>query len=812
MTFVLVDYKGGSAFKDCVHLPHTVGMVTDLDPHLVERALESLGAELTRREHLLAAVGVKDIEDYADARNRGAQVPAMPRLLLVIDEFASMVRDLPDFITGLVNIAQRGRALGIHLILATQRPSGVVTADIRANTNLRIALRVTDAAESSDVIGAPDASRISKTTPGRGYARLGHASLVPFQTSRVGGRRPGTTGPARRRPWLARLEWDQLGRQAVAPPEPPTAEEEEITDLTVLVEAVRGASEKLGLPPQHSPWLPPLPNSILLADLPAVGDTRAGHADGEAAVAVAADARTAAGREGHVLPLVPYAVDDLPTLQVRRAAVIDFASFGHNLAGGAPRSGRSQYLRTIAGSAASRVSCADLHIYGIDCGNGALLALTALPHCGAVVTRTQAERATRLIRRLHQEMARRQELLSAGGFANITEQRAAVPALERLPHLLVLIDRWEGFTTSLGELYNWELQDKILEMLAEGASGGVHLIITGDHKLLGGRISAVTENKVGFRLPDKAEFTSIGINTRKVPDDMPPGRALRNETGIETQVALLAPDASGQGQAAALAAIGEQAAARDAGLAPQRRPFRVDVVPGRITFHKAWQIRDPAMAGRPLFGLVGVGGDELTGLGPDLATGAAAFTIAGPMRSGRSTALVSMARSFLAAGSQVALVTPRPSPLRDLAGQPGVVATFESAAISPADLSAAVDSFTGPGVVLIDDAEMTKDCEAGEQLSQIVTFGADQQRAVVCAGSPDALFVGFGTWLLAAKKARRGLLLSPRDFTEGDLVGVLLPRHLTGGPVQPGRGLLHLGGGKLITVEVPSGWGPPLPP
>ena len=795
MTFVLVDYKGGSAFRDCVHLPHTVGMVTDLDTHLVERALESLGAELTRREHLLAGAGAKDIEDYATARSRGAPLAAMPRLLLVIDEFASMVRDLPDFITGLVNIAQRGRSLGIHLILATQRPSGVVTADIRANTNLRIALRVTDPEESTDVIGAPDAARISKSTPGRAYVRLGPASLVPFQAARVGGRRPGTAGPARRPPWLARLEWDQLGRRPAGPPPPPQAAEEEITDLKILVEAVRGANEKLGLPRQHRPWLPPLPESILLAGLPAAGHPGAGDTGGGAA---------AAGQDGHLLPLIPYAVDDLPSQQARRAAVIDLASFGHTLAAGAPRSGRSQYLRTIAGSAASRVNRADLHIYGIDCGNGALLALTALPHCGAVVTRTEAERATRLIRRLRQELARRQDLLPAGGFASITEQRAAAPAGERLPHLLVLVDRWEGFTTSLGELHHGELHDTIQQMLAEGASAGIHLIITGDHKLLGGRISAATEDKIGFRLTDKAEFASIGVSGRKVPDDMPPGRALRNETGVETQVALLAPDASGPGQAAALAAIGEQAAARDAGLA-RPRPFRVDVLPGRITFADAWQLRDPAMAGRPLFGLAGVGGDELTGVGPDLATGVAAFTIAGPMRSGRSTALVSMARSFLAAGTQAVLVTPRPSPLRDLTGQPGVVASFESAAIPAADLSTAVDTFTGPGVVLIDDAEITKECEAGEQLAEIVAFGADRQRAVVCAGSSDALFTGFATWLLEARKARRGLLLSPQDFTDGDLVGVLLPRDLTGGPIQPGRGFLHLGGGKAITVQVPSG-------
>ncbi|MEK8171337.1 FtsK/SpoIIIE domain-containing protein [Streptomyces sp. M19] len=127
MTFVLVDYKGGSAFKDCVQLPHTVGMVTDLDAHLVERALESLGAELKRREHILADVGAKDIEDYQDLVRRDPSNQPLPRLLIVIDEFASMVRDLPDFVTGLVNIAQRGRSLGIHLLLATQRPSGVVS-------------------------------------------------------------------------------------------------------------------------------------------------------------------------------------------------------------------------------------------------------------------------------------------------------------------------------------------------------------------------------------------------------------------------------------------------------------------------------------------------------------------------------------------------------------------------------------------------------------------------------------------------------------------------------------------------------------
>src|SRR5258707_7285188 len=114
--------------------------------------------------------------------------------MLVIDEFASLVAELPDCVAGLVGIAQRGRSLGVHLVLATQRPAGVVSADIRANTNLRIALRVTDAAESLDVIDVPDAARIARSTPGRCYVRSGASAPAAVQSARIGGRRPRPRG------------------------------------------------------------------------------------------------------------------------------------------------------------------------------------------------------------------------------------------------------------------------------------------------------------------------------------------------------------------------------------------------------------------------------------------------------------------------------------------------------------------------------------------------------------------------------------------------------------------------------------------
>ena len=197
MVFVLVDYKGGSAFKECALLPHTAGLVTDLDGHLTARALASLEAELRRRERLLQHLGAKDIEDYQ--ATAGAADARLPRLLLVIDEFKALAEELPDFLDGLVRIAAVGRSLGIHLVLATQRPGGIVSSDIKANVNLRIALRVRDTVDSIDVIDAPQAQAIPESTPGRAYARSGAQPLVLFQTARVGGRAHERGGLRRQR-------------------------------------------------------------------------------------------------------------------------------------------------------------------------------------------------------------------------------------------------------------------------------------------------------------------------------------------------------------------------------------------------------------------------------------------------------------------------------------------------------------------------------------------------------------------------------------------------------------------------------------
>ena len=259
INFVLVDYKGGAAFKDCNHLPHTVGMVTDLDGHLTTRALESLGAELRRREHQLAAAGRQGHRGLPRPDGARGRTP-MPRLLIVIDEFAALVAELPDFVTGLVDIARRGRSLGVHLILATQRPAGVVSAEIKSNTNLRIALRVTDAGDSADVIESPDAAQIAKSTPAAlRPARALLADPVPeLARRRPSGRcRRGSSGSRRstgRPPHLVGRVVGGLADEETTSASPPT--------WSALVAAINEANDELGLPLPRKPWLPALPEMI----------------------------------------------------------------------------------------------------------------------------------------------------------------------------------------------------------------------------------------------------------------------------------------------------------------------------------------------------------------------------------------------------------------------------------------------------------------------------------------------------------------------------------------------------------------------
>jgi S-DNA-T family DNA segregation ATPase FtsK/SpoIIIE len=771
LNFVLIDYKGGSAFQDCARLPHTVGMVSDLDAHLTERALASLAAELKRREEILFEAETKDIEDYNDARRLRPELEPMPRLVLIIDEFASLVAELPDFIAGLVDIARRGRSLGVHLMLATQRPAGVVSADIRANTNLRIALRVTNSEESRDVIDAPDSGNISKATPGRCYVRSGAQSLVGVQSARIGGRRPGLATASQVS--LSLLDWVAYGHP---PPRATQAEGDDgtmVTDLAVLVEAIVAGARQLGCATPRSPWLPPIPSQVLTSELPALPE---------------------AGPGADTVRPVPFGLTDLPAQQARAALALDLADGEHLMIAGGPRSGRSTALRTVAGALAQNCAPNDVHIYGIDCGANALLPLTSLPHCGAVVTRDQTARVDRLLGRLLDEVGRRQLLLAEKGQSSAAEQRATAEPEDRLPWMVILIDGWDAFRLAFENYDYGRLVEAAKRLFREGAAVGVKVVLATDRSGLMGEIASSFAERLVLRLADPQDYSFAGITPKDVPKEVPSGRTLKGtDDGVqESQIALLAENPSGQAQVAALQEIARVAVQTWDRPAPHQRPIRVDVLPARIKASEAMALQPDFVAPSELWALFAAGGDELSPLGMDLEEAGPGFVISGPPKSGRSSTLVVAGMSLLGRGTELILITPRRSPLRDLASEPGVLGMMDSESSSD-DLQALTDSARGPYVILVDDAELIYDTPLDEALEEQLRRGMDGGLGVIAAGAVDTLSSQYRGFVVQARRSRNGLLLSPQGTADGEMFNIRLSSN-SGGGGPTGRGLFVKGG------------------
>ncbi|HEY8458660.1 MAG TPA: FtsK/SpoIIIE domain-containing protein [Actinopolymorphaceae bacterium] len=806
LEFVLVDYKGGSAFADCADLPHCVGLVTDLDGHLASRALTSLTAELKRRETILAEAGAKDIEDYwATTGDR------LPRLVIVIDEFATLAEEVPEFVSGVVGIGMRGRSLGVHVILATQRPGGVVNAEIRANVNLRLCLRVTRAEESSDVVDVPDAARISRLHPGRAYLRAGHQDLAILQCARVGWPRGGDTDArsAAREVRVHRRRFETLGAPRPQRTSGPELGGDGDTDLKALVAAIRTAAERSGIKPPASPWLPPLPEQVTLSQLMSSSQ---------------ADATT--HRSSHREPTqpsvpspvaVPIALGDHPTEQTQRPYVLDLDQAAPVVIAGMTRSGRSTVLRTIACSLASNSSPADVHLYALDYGGRALASLATLPHCGAWIDADETDRVERLLDLFGAEIGRRAKVLAEGGYASIAEQRAATEEPHRLPYLVLLLDRYESFLARHNETDGGRLVEALDGILRRGSAVGILSVLATDRSGFTHRMSGLAATRMVLRQADPDDVAVYGADARQMPRAMPPGRAVVVPGDVEIQVAMLAADPQGAAQAAAVEELAASLARRWDGVDARRLARRVDPLPTSITLAEVEALRtgdgrglaesstgprrtsqhtsadtSRAESVPPTVCTVGAGGDHLGPVDVDLAELGSTFLVSGPARSGRSTALATIVESLAGRATgdlQVVLCCPRSSPLTELAELPGVLRLLTGPEIGT-DLDDTLGLAGGPVAIVVDDAEYLGDSVAADVLDQLVRGARDDGNVVVAAGTTEELMLQrYRGWIAGIRRARCGLLLNPMSYTDGEVFDLRLPRSTRGG-WPAGRALL----------------------
>ena len=748
INFVLVDVTGGSAFGACSSLPHTVGLVTDLAGRRAGRLLRCLRAELLHREHILRAAGAASFDEYQQLTD----LPRLPCLVLVVDEIAPVAAELPEFLTSLVDVAQRGRSLGLHMVLATQRPGGAVDDRIRATTELRIALRLHDDGDSLDVIGTNDAARLRRRVPGRAYARLGGGELIAFQSAYCTGfsAADAHAGNARRadvRPFVvAREPWSleqRLLRHADS-----GVTDDGGTDLTRLVSAIAGAAHVLGQSEQRRPCPDPLPDELAW--------------EGFAAA--------------HPGDAVPFALLDLPDEQRQIPVWWTPGADGSLLVYGNSGAGTSSLLVTLALGVAQRFSADDVHIYGIDADTDALAPLDEMAHVGAVVRSDELDRVARLVAHLSVELDRRT------GRALESGDRVAGPAAE--PVIVILVDDVGALRECLDERRDLhEVWPDLERVIRDGPPHGICAVLTAKQdRAVPGSLATQIPDRLVMRLDDPVAYATFGLTSSDVPDFVP-GRAVRPDDATELQV--VSPPAS---LAVSVAGLGVEPA--------RHRPVeRIDRLPGVIGIDEviaAAELGDDAIS-------VPVGLD-VRDAGPALSVVPFGenVIVAGPPGSGRSSVLTAFARAAASVDPELAVfaVAPRGGPLAEVGGldRPS----------GSADVSAWVDRATAAGgrrLVLVDDADRL-DGPDFERLGAL----RDDEVIVVVAGRADDLGAP-GHWSRPLQRFRHAVLLRPEP-SDGDLVQVSLGL----GMVDPGphRGVLVVEG-DIVPLLAATATPPALP-
>ncbi|MGB6057404.1 MAG: FtsK/SpoIIIE domain-containing protein, partial [Microthrixaceae bacterium] len=679
-------------------------MITDLSPDLAERALVSLRAEVLRREKILASLGFVDLDEAFAASAGGASpdAPVPPSLVVVVDEFATLARELPDFVDGLVDIAQRGRSLGIHLILATQRPAGVVTDSIRANTSLRVALRVADPDDSTDVVDSPDAAELPRTSPGRALVRIGSSRSVQvqFAYSASPSERPprvssATLGPG---PIAAQISGNaSTGGQPGPLGGPPTGS----TELSMAIATARAAAVANASPPPVRPWVPPLPEVVQFGGL--------------------------AGCEGlHGGDSFAIGLVDRPSRQSVDPLVVDLSASGGVLVIGAGGSGRSSTLATIGCSSETEV-----HLVGAQ--RGVFAASSELEWLGDAIDPTDAERTLRLLRSAVAQIAEHQKTGEALPEAGLGEQG-------RPGRRLILIDDYSAFEEVHERINRGEALNLVNRIVREGRSAGVHIAISAHRRI---EVPPALASGLGMhillRCATEDDASMLGLDVAAASKDVPPGRGYVNGELVQIALPRSGPDGLARptvaSRIAALPGRVELAHLLDAlGVSgPNERPDELGAKqPGSAEQGVIWKSL-----------LVGLNCDDLTPARLDLEH--SHLVVAGPRRSGRTATLDMLASTLEASARRVA-----PTPESTALGCPAP--TTSGARIEPLTiratgtflLSARAVQRAGSWTGVLDASDSRNlvdiDGDSGQRLTELRSFFSTVSTSAL-GGTPTLLAV-----------------------------------------------------------------------
>nr|WP_263324544.1 type VII secretion protein EssC [Neobacillus sp. Marseille-Q6967] len=515
VAFILIDYKGGGMAKSFEKLPHTAGIITNLDGAAIKRSLISIESELKRRQAIFAEASKQvgesniDIYKYQKLYREGIVSEPLQHLFIISDEFAELKTQQPEFMAQLVSAARIGRSLGVHLILATQKPSGVVDDQIWSNSKFRVSLKVQERADSMDMLKRPDAAELTDT--GRFYLQVGYNELFEMGQSAWAGAPYYPSDKVVVEKDNSVVVIDRNGR-AIKEAKidkknalfvNPKKQMDVITDYLSTI----AAEEQIKIRPL---WLDPIPAMILLDEV---------------------KKKYSAGHQ-HSFVLNPVIGEyDYPARQQQCLLRLPLSEEGNTIVYGVAGSGKTTFLNTMVYSLMQEHTPDEVNIYLLDFASETLRAFAKAPHVGDVILSYETEKVSNLFKLLLSEVEKRKKLFADYGGDHASYIRATG---SKIPSIVVAINNFAAFT----EIYD-EKEEAVAFLSREGTKYGIYFVLT-----------ALGTNAVRFRmlqnfkqllvlqLNDEADYATVVGKTEGLYPSKFKGRGLvKRDTIYEFQVA-----------------------------------------------------------------------------------------------------------------------------------------------------------------------------------------------------------------------------------------------------------------------------------
>lgn len=490
VSFVIIDFKGGGMVGQFKNLPHLNGAITNIDGREINRSLLSIKAELRKRQELFLKAEVNNIGDYIKAFKGGKVSVPLPHLILVVDEFAELKQDQPEFMKELVSAARIGRSLGVHLILATQKPSGVVDDQIWSNSKFKLCLKVQNQADSNEVLKSPLAAEIRE--PGRAYLQVGNNEIFElFQSAYSGGPAATNTDQKKKFQVYATSMWGK--KSLIYEQKPEKSGDATESQLDAIVNHIADFAKSNKIEKIPGICLPPLRDNI-----PYIEAIRS---------------------QGNTIEVrVPLGIYDDPNRQLQEQVSLDLLT-GNTILVGATQFGKTTMLQSFIRGIAESNSPEEVNLYLLDFASMALKMFDDLKHVGGVVTASEDIKLKTFFRMMAKELEIRKEKLAKLGITSFGSYKEA--GYSDLPFIVVMIDNLAAFR----ELFE-EFDEELVKLCREGTAYGISVIMTvPSTRGVSFKYMSNFPNRIALYCNSKDEYAYLFERCRMEPKSTP-GRAI----------------------------------------------------------------------------------------------------------------------------------------------------------------------------------------------------------------------------------------------------------------------------------------------